>query len=147
MDVLDLTAFYQNRPPIGTSFDNTGTLTLNATTVTESTNSGQNVALLNSVGATITGSGLVEVSINNDGTITASGKLQLSGSVAGPGELTIGAGSTLITSLVTAGQNVTFGGTKGVLGLVPKKFLGAIGGFTSGQTIDLSEHGGQVGKL
>jgi hypothetical protein len=118
---------------------NTGTISLAGGTFTEPTENGSfpNVPLLNS--ATISGFGTIQSEITNDGTITAAGgTLSLGESVTGTGALAVDAGATLSLAGVSTGETATFSGTGGILGLAPATFLGEIGGFASGDTIDLA---------
>jgi hypothetical protein len=58
--------------------------------------------------------------------------------VTGTGTLQVDAGATLQLAGVGAGGIADFSGTGGMLALSPMSFLGAIGGFASGDTIDLA---------
>jgi hypothetical protein len=118
---------------------NTGTILLAGGTITEPTDNGTfpSVPLLNS--AAINGFGTIQSEITNDGTVTASGgTLTLGESVTGTGALAVDAGARLSLAAVSAGEIATFSGTGGILGLSPATFLGEIGGFASGDTIDLA---------
>jgi hypothetical protein len=77
--------------------------------------------------------------VANDGMISAAnGALTLTEAVSGEGTLQISGDATLsLLSSVAAREVAQFGGADGVLGLAPAHFLGEIGGFAAGDTIDL----------
>ncbi|HTZ70119.1 MAG TPA: hypothetical protein VMB71_05655, partial [Acetobacteraceae bacterium] len=137
---LNLLKFYQALPASGTSFDNSGTITLaGGTLVEQSGKSIPPVALRNDATGLIAGTGIIAAEVTNNGTVAATGgALTLSQAITGAGVLEVGATSTLsVLSSVSSGETAQFGGADGVLGLAPKSFLGEIGGFAAGDTIDL----------
>lgn len=124
-----------------TSFANAGTLSISGGTLGEITVGGSfaEVPVLNAAGGVFSGFGTCAVSVINDGLVQASGgTLTLTQAVTGTGTLQVDAGATLQLAGVGAGGIADFSGTGGVLALSPMSFLGAIGGFASGDTIDLA---------
>jgi T5SS/PEP-CTERM-associated repeat protein len=89
-------------------------------------------------GATLSGSGTVLGSIDDNGVIAATGLLTLSGAVGGTGSLRIGAGATLDVSTTATGDAIAFLGGTGVLVARQAGTIGAaISGYGVGDTIDL----------
>jgi hypothetical protein len=125
----------------GPSFENAGQITLAGGTIREEASRGvPPVPLLNDAAGGISGAGNVATQLSNYGTIAAvGGELTLSKAIGGEGGvLDVSADATLsLLSSVSAGQVAQFGGADGVLGLSGRLFLGEIGGFASGDTIDL----------
>jgi hypothetical protein len=70
--------------------------------------------------------------------LASGGTLALTDAVTGTGTLQVDTGATLQLAGVGAGGIADFNGIGGVLGLSPMSFLGAIGGFAAGDTIDLA---------
>ncbi len=137
---LDLYNYFASGTLADQSFTNTGTVTLAGGMVAELTDSGAfpNVPLLNAAAGHIVGAGVVESQIDNYGVVEAhGGTLNLVQTVSGIGALRVDGGAMLVLGGVGHGQTVSFSGTGGVLGLQPAAFLGTIGGFASGDTIDL----------
>jgi len=100
----------------GTTFTNAGSLTVSAATLTDA-------------GALV-----------NNGQILIDPSSVTVASLAGIGTVTIGAGSTLdVTGSISAGQTIVFADATGVLDLgAPSQASGVIGGFVSGDIIDLT---------
>ena len=121
------------------SLTNFGTVTLAGGMLAELTGNGlfPPVPLLNAAGGRITGAGVVVGPIDNDGLIDAHGTLTLVQSISGNGVLRVDPGATLVLGGAGSGQTAWFAGGSGVLGLQPARFLGTIGGFAAGDTIDL----------
>jgi hypothetical protein len=138
---LNLLNYYQLPPDSGSSFENAGQITLSGGTISEESSRGvPPVPLLNDATGSISGAGTVTTELTNHGTITAvGGELTLSRAISGDGgALDVAAGATLsLLSSVSSGQVAQFGGAGGVLGLSGHVFLGEIGGFAVGDTIDL----------
>jgi hypothetical protein len=137
---LNLLNYYLTLPDSGTSFENEGQMVLTGGTITEQSGKGvPQVPLRNDSAANISGVGVIEAEIVNYGTVTASGgELTLSQAISGSGVLDVAASATLsLLASVSAGETAQFGGADGVLGLSAKHFLGEIGGFAKGDTIDL----------
>jgi hypothetical protein len=139
---LDLYNYFDDASLSAESFANFGSITLAGGTLTELTDSGTfpEIAMLNGAGASISGFGTISAAIINNGTITASsGTLTISQAVSGSGTLVVAAGERLNLASVASGEVASFAsGTASVLGLSPASFLGKIGGFASGDTIDLA---------
>ncbi len=143
---LNLYNYFASGSLAAQSFTNTGSITMAGGTVAEPTGNGlfPKVPLLNAAGARISGSGVVASQINNDGTVEARGALNLVQTVSGTGVLQVDPGSTLVLGGVGSGQAVRFMGAGGVLGLQPACFLGTVGGFAAGDTIDLFNTAGHA---
>jgi len=132
------------------SFTNSGSISLAGGTITEATDNGTfpSVPMLNATGGTLSGFGSVAAEIINDGLITASGgTLTLGQAITGTGTLAVDKGATLSLTSISSGQTATFSGTGGILGLAPASFLGEIGGFASGDTIDLASTKGTAASF
>ena len=137
---LNLFNYFANGSLAAESLSNYGSIVLTGGTMAELTDNGvfPNVPLLNATGASIAGAGVVASQITNYGTIEAhGGVLNLVQAIAGVGALKVDAGATLVLGGVSNGQIASFSGVGGVLGLTPAAFLGAIGGFAAGDTLDL----------
>ena len=137
---LDLTNYFASASLAGQSFTNTGSITMAGGTLVEQTGNGlfPDVPLLNASGGHIGGAGVIASQIDNDGLVEArGGSLNLVQAVSGIGTLQVDQGATLVLGGVGHGQTARFAGTGGVLGLQPAYFLGTIGGFAAGDTIDL----------
>ena len=137
---LDLYNYFAQGSLAAQSFTNAGTLMMAGGMLMELTDNGAfpNVPLLNAPSGHIVGAGVVASQIDNTGTIEArGGVLNLVQAVSGTGALQVDSGAMLVLGGVGTGQTVGFSGTGGVLGLQPAYFLGTIGGFASGDTIDL----------
>ncbi len=138
--VLNLSFYYQFPPALLSSFENGGHLDLSGATITEQPIAGlPAVPLLNDSGAFIAGHGTISTELLNFGTVIAkSGALILTDEINGAGTLEVGGGATLsLLGYVAAGETASFTGTTGVLGLSAPLFLGEIGKFVAGDTIDL----------
>jgi len=84
-----------------------------------------------------TGVLMIENSVVNTGSILANGgKLQITGSVTGSGQMQIGAGSTLELG-ANSGEKITFTGVATLQLDAPKSYTGAIAGLAAGDKIDL----------
>ena len=137
---LALANYFQSFSIAPQSFSNYGSIALAGGTVTELTYGGTypDVPMLNGVGGVISGYGTFSTDIVNQGNIEAtSGTLSIGGVVSGSGDVLVDAGATLSLVQVMAGQTASFSGTGGILSLAPMSFLGSIGGFAPGDTIDL----------
>jgi hypothetical protein len=138
---LDLYNYFADSSLADQSFANAGSIALAGGSINELTDGGTfpAVALLNAAGASISGYGTIAAPVLNDGLIEASGgTLTLAQTASGIGTLAVGAGATLDLGAVSNGETASFAGAAGVLGLAPPTFLGAIGGFASGEIIDLA---------
>ncbi len=138
---LDTAGYFESADGGRSSFTNAGTIALARGSLVELTGNGTfpMVPISNEAGAVISGYGAVDVGIVNDGLVQASGgTLAVADAVSGTGTLQVDGGATLQLAGVGAGGIADFSGTGGVLGLSPMSFLGAIGGFASGDTIDLA---------
>lgn len=138
---LDLYNYFFDQNFAPQSFANANSIALAGGTITELTDGGTfpSTPLLNQGGARISGFGTIQSAITNDGTITAAGgTLSLGQNVTGTGALIVEAGATLSLAGISTGETASFGGTGGVLGLAPASFLGEIGGFAAGDTLDLA---------
>jgi hypothetical protein len=122
------------------TFSNAGKIDLNGGTLANSDTSPE-TALLNAKAGSIIGFGTIAAPIINDGRITASGgTLTLSKAVSGDGTLVVDAGDRLNLASVGKNEIALFAtGPASVLGLSPATFLGKIGGFAAGDTIDLAK--------
>jgi hypothetical protein len=123
-------------------FTNNGLISLHGGLLQEQTANGlfPPVALVNSAGATIQGSGVVFAQIANSGTVDASGGvLLLTQPVLGNGLLQIEASSTLeLGAACPISQTVHFASNTGTLKLdTPSNFTGTLANFGGGNTIDL----------
>jgi hypothetical protein len=139
---LALANYFQSFSTAPQSFSNYGSIALAGGTVTELTYGGTypDVPMLNGVGGAISGFGGLATDIANQGNIEAAGgTLAISGIVSGSGSLQVDAGATLSLAQVEAGQTASFNSTGGILSLAPMSFLGSIGGFAAGDTIDLRD--------
>lgn len=137
---LNFLKYYQQLPYEGTSFQNEGQIVLGGGTIFEQGGNGvPPVPVANAAGGSINGAGIFGAELVNDGTVTAAGgELTLSKAITGAGVLAVSAAATLsLLSSVSSGQVAQFGGADGVLGLSGRAFLGEIGGFAAGDTIDL----------
>ncbi len=137
---LDLYNYFAQGSLAAQSFINTGTLTMAGGMLMELTDNGAfpNVPVLNAHGGHIAGAGVVASQVDNSGIIEArGGVLNLVQAISGTGALQVDSGAMLVLGGVGTGQTVSFSGTGGLLGLQPAYFLGTIGGFASGDTIDL----------
>jgi len=87
-------------------------------------------------GASISGCG----NIDNEGTVVASGMVDIGNTVSGAGSFTIDHGATLqFDKCVGYCQTVTFADSSGTLALSdPSDFHGSIAGLSAGDTIDLT---------
>ena len=138
---LNLYNYFASHSLAAESFANSGSICMAGGTLTELTGGGlfPDVPLLNMAGARIAGAGVVASQIDNDGLIEAhGGVLNLEQTVSGAGAVLVDPGATLVLGGVGHAQTVRFAGSGGVLGLQPAAFLGTIGGFAAGDTIDLS---------
>ena len=70
--------------------------------------------------------------------IRAGGAIRVTCALTGTGTVQVDAGAVLNLTSVSSGQTATFSGSGGILGLAPPSFLGAIGGFAVGDTLDLA---------
>ena len=137
---LDLYNYFAQGSLAAQSFTNTGTVMMAGGMMMELTDNGAfpNVPLLNAASGHIVGTGVVASKIDNMGTVEAhGGVLNLVQAVSGTGALVVDSGAMLVLGGVGPGQIAAFSGTGGVLGLQPAYFLGTIGGFAAGDTIDL----------
>jgi hypothetical protein len=138
---LDTAGYFESADVAPSSFTNAGTILLTHGALAELTGNGifPMVPITNASGAVISGYGTVDVGIVNEGLVQASGgTLALTDAVSGAGTLQVDAGATLQLAGVGVGGIANFSGAGGVLGLSPMSFLGAIGGFAAGDTIDLA---------
>ncbi len=143
---LNLFAYLQGGSQAGQSFANTGRIQMAGGTLAEVTLGGAlpKVPMLNAAGGVIFGAGVIASQIDNDGVIEArGGALNLVQTVSGEGTLRVDTGATLVLGGVGAGQTAVFNGAGGVLGLQPAYFLGEIGGFAAGDTLDLFDTSAQ----
>ncbi len=133
---------------VGSTFSNAGTITLDRGTLTNGGTLAAS-ALLNAADGAISGFGTISAAIVNDGRITAhGGTLTLSGALSGSGKLVVDAGDRLNLTAVARGEVAIFAtGTASVLGLSPATFLGKIGGFAAGDTIDLAKTGAKAASF
>ncbi len=137
---LDLYNYFAEGSLAAQSFTNTGTMMMAGGMLAEQTGNGAfpKVPLLNAHGGHIVGAGVVASQIDNDGVIEAhQGVLDMLQVISGTGALQVDGGAMLVLGGVGTGQTVSFAGAGGVLGLLPPYFLGTIGGFASGDTIDV----------
>lgn len=93
-------------------------------------------------GAVLAGQGSANAygSVENDGTLAASGGTLTAGALSGAGTLQIGAGATLaLNGACGAGQAVSFAGANATLSLNQEAFApaGTLTGFTAGDAIDI----------
>jgi hypothetical protein len=138
---LDLYNYFADSSLADESFANSGSIVLGGGSIDELTDAGTFLAvpMLNAAGASITGYGMIAAPVLNDGMIEAiGGTLTVAQAVSGSGTLAVGASATLDLSAVSNGETASFAGAAGVLGLSPPTFLGSIGGFVSGDIIDLA---------
>ena len=138
---LDLYNYFADSSLSDESFTNAGTITLAGGSLVELTDGGTfpGVNMLNAAGAHIKGYGSVAAPLLNNGVIEANGgTLALSQAVSGNGTLQVDAGAVLNLGSVSNGETATFSGTGGILGLSPPSFLGVIGAYGVGDTIDLA---------
>ncbi len=137
---FDLTNYFGNGVLQPYSFDNTGSIIMLGGSIVELTDNGTFPAVteLNAASGKISGFGTINASFLDNGTITANGGTLTSlQQMSGTGSLVVNAGATFVLAGVSNGVTAAFSGTGGILSLTPASFLGAIGGFAAGDTLDL----------
>jgi hypothetical protein len=137
---LQLLNYYASNTLAPAILTNNGTLALSGATISEITQGGSvpPVAIENAGAGVIDGFGTLSVTLINDSNVLATGgTLALQGAVVGIGTLEVGAKADLVVGSVAAHETALFTSTTGMLSLSPISFLGEIGGFVSGDLIDL----------
>src|SRR6202035_4803708 len=99
-----------------------------------------NGAITVGAGTTLSGNGVMEVPVTNNGTINVSGGfLDITGAITGPGQINVATGSELEVGGAVSGGSLSFNGNVGTLKVDnPSSFTDAINGMVTGDTIDLA---------